>query len=110
VLPPETDFPRTEKGVTDLLGDAGLASPVARTIAWDHHTDPRQWWRAAESGVGFNGHLIASQPAATRAAIRRRFEALAAEFAGPDGRLALPHRALLATGTVPVRPARRSGP
>lgn len=107
VLPPETDFPRTENGVTGLLRDAGLATPVARTIAWEHHTDARQWWRAAESGVGFNGHLIASQPPATRAAIRRRFEVLAAGFAGPDGRLALPHRALLATGTVPAPPGRR---
>jgi SAM-dependent methyltransferase len=105
VLPPETDFPRTEGGVAELLRAAGLAAPSARTIAWDHHADARQWWRAAESGVGFNGHLIASQPAATRAAIRRQFEVFAAEFTGPDGRLVLPHRALLATGTVPARPA-----
>ncbi|GAA1332978.1 class I SAM-dependent methyltransferase [Actinocatenispora thailandica] len=104
VLPPETDFPRTEQGVTELLRAAGLATSSCRTISWSHRTTTQEWWRWAEAGVGFNGHLIATQPAETRVAIRRQFELLAARFTDPDGRIALPHQALLATATVPDRP------
>jgi SAM-dependent methyltransferase len=102
VLPPETDFPRTERGLADLLVSAGLSAPSCRTIAWDHRTSAQGWWQGAAAGVGFNGHLIAAQPPGTRAEIKRHFDALSAEFTGPDGRLALPHRALLAAATVGV--------
>lgn len=100
VLPPETDFPRTEAGLVELLTAAGLARPTARTIAWDHRTSVREWWHGAASGIGFNGHLIATQPPETVAEIEGHFRRLSAEFAGPDGRLALPHVAVLASGTV----------
>ncbi|MCX4728086.1 class I SAM-dependent methyltransferase [Streptomyces sp. NBC_01306] len=99
VLAPETDFPRTEQGLEDLLLAAGLSRPSCRTIAWNHRTSAQEWWHGAASGVGFTGHLIAAQPPRTRAEIKRHFDRLSGEFTGPDGRLALPHRALLAGGT-----------
>lgn len=102
VLAPETDFPRTEQGLLDFLPSAGLADPRCRTLAWDHRTSAPQWWYGAASGVGFTGHLIATRPAATRAEIKRHFDLLSAEFAAPDGRLVLPHRALLARATAPA--------
>ncbi|MFJ2954513.1 methyltransferase domain-containing protein [Streptomyces sp. NPDC087270] len=104
VLPPETDFPRTERGLLDLLPAAGLAHPSCRTLAWDHLTSAGQWWQGAASGVGFTGHLIAAQPAATRAEIKRHFDLLSAGFTTPDGRLALPHQALLAGATAQPGP------
>ena len=84
----------------DLLRAAGISKPSCRTIAWDHQTSAQGWWHGAESGVGFIGHLVATQPPETRAEIKRHFDLLSAEFTGPDGRLALPHRALLASGTA----------
>ncbi|HEY3501848.1 MAG TPA: class I SAM-dependent methyltransferase [Actinocatenispora sp.] len=100
VQAPETDFPRTEQGLVDLLAVAGLSRPTCRTITWDHRTSAREWWYGAASGVGFNGHLVATQPPETVAEIERHFDRLSAEFTGPDGRLALPHVALLASGTA----------
>ncbi|GAA4219502.1 class I SAM-dependent methyltransferase [Actinocatenispora rupis] len=100
VLPPETDFPRSEPGLVDLLTAAGLADPCCRTISWQHRTSAQRWWSGAAAGVGFNGHLVATQPPAVRAEIRRQFDRLSAEFATPDGGLALPHAALLARGTA----------
>lgn len=100
VMASEADFPRTEQGLVDLLRAAGISKPSCRTIAWDHQTSAQGWWHGAESGVGFIGHLVATQPPETRAEIKRHFDLLSAEFTGPDGRLALPHRALLASGTA----------
>lgn len=98
VLDSETDFPRTEQGLADLMRAAGIPRPSCRTIAWSHQTSAQEWWHGAASGVGFIGHLVATQPPGIRAEIKRQFDLLSAEFTGPDGRLALPHRALLATG------------
>lgn len=100
VLAPETDFPRTEQGLADVMLAAGLSEPSCRTVAWDHRTSVQEWWHGAASGVGFTGHLIAAQPAGTRAEIKRQFDLLGKEFTGCDGRLALPHRALLACATA----------
>ena len=101
-LTPDNDFPRTEQGLTGLLAAAGLSGPSCRTIAWDHQTSAQQWWHGAASGVGLIGHFIAAQPAGIRVEIKRHFDLLSAEFTGPDGRLMLPHRALLACGSTPL--------
>jgi ubiquinone/menaquinone biosynthesis C-methylase UbiE len=50
------------------------------------------------AGVSCFGHLIVRQPPAKIAEIKRHFDDLSSEFATPDGMLALPHAALLATG------------
>ena len=100
-LPPEDDFPRTEQGFAELLGEAGLTGASCETLAWEHRATPAEWWGGAAAGVGFTGHLVAGQPPEAVAAIKGHFDLLSAEFAGPDGYLALPHAALLAAGTSP---------
>jgi hypothetical protein len=50
------------------------------------------------AGVAFIGQTVVSQGPAKTAEIRRHYDRLRAEFTGPDGMLALPHAALLATG------------
>ncbi|MEU9019493.1 class I SAM-dependent methyltransferase [Actinomadura sp. NPDC048394] len=100
VLASEDDFPRTEQGLVDLMRAAGISDPSCRTITWNHHVSAQEWWHGAASGVGFIGHLVATQTPETRAEIKRHFDLLSAEFTGSDGRLALPHRALLGMGNV----------
>lgn len=50
------------------------------------------------AGVSFFGHLIVRQPPEKIAEIKRHFDDLSSEFGTPDGMLALPHAALVATG------------
>lgn len=97
-LAPEDDFPRTAIGLADLLAAAGLAEPSSQVIEWDHRVAADDWWSGPAAGVSFFGHLIVRQPPAKIAEIKRHFADLSSEFASPDGMLALPHAALLATG------------
>ncbi|MCX4751323.1 methyltransferase domain-containing protein [Kitasatospora sp. NBC_01287] len=97
-LAPEDDFPRDERGLADLLRSAGLAGVACETLRWDHLAGPEEWWGGPAAGVASIGQVVVSQTPATRAEIKRQFDLLSAEFAGPDGRLVLPHAALLARG------------
>lgn len=98
---PEHDFPRAEEGFTALLTGAGLAGATCTAVAWDHIADPDVWWSGAAAGIAAVGQTLSYQSAETVAAVRRHYDALAAPFRRPDARLALPHRALLATATAP---------
>ncbi|GGT88362.1 class I SAM-dependent methyltransferase [Streptomyces violascens] len=95
-LAAEDDFPRTEAGLAELLTSAGLKDVVCESMQWDHHTEAEEWWGGAAEGVGAIGQTVVSQPDHTLGEIKRHFDLLSAEFAGPSGRLALPHAALLA--------------
>jgi len=99
-LAPEDDFPRTPNGLTSLLAAAGLTQPSSQVIEWEHQVTADDWWSGPAAGVSFFGHLIVRQPPEVIAEIKRHFDDLSAEFARPDGILALPHAALLATGHV----------
>lgn len=102
-LPPlslENDFPHTKQGFAALLDKAGFAEVSCQTLNWDHRTTPAEWWSGAVAGVGFTGHVVASQPPELIAEIKRHFDLLSTEFTGPDGSLWLPHTALLAFGKV----------
>lgn len=100
-LDPSDDFPRTQEGVALLLEGAGFAGAVCATLAWDHVVDPEVWWQGPAGGIASIGQLIASQPPETVASVRRHFDLLAAEFRTPQGLLALPHTALLASAVRP---------
>ncbi|MFG2223241.1 class I SAM-dependent methyltransferase [Streptomyces sp. NPDC048644] len=102
-LAPDEDFPRTEDGLTGLLGAAGLVAPGCRTLSWNHRATPDEWWRGPAAGVATIGRTVNSRGPVVADRIRRRFELLAAEFADASGVLVLPHRALLASGRVPAR-------
>jgi SAM-dependent methyltransferase len=97
-LAPEDDFPRTANGLTDLLAAADLTQPSSQIIEWEHQVAAEDWWSGPAAGVSFLGHLIVRQAPGKIAEIKRHFDDLSREFATPDGMLALPHAALLATG------------
>jgi SAM-dependent methyltransferase len=99
-LAPEDDFPRTERGLAALLGEAGLADVACETLRWDHRATPEEWWSGPAAGVATIGQVVTGQPPPVVAAIRARFDALSAEFADPGGVLVLPHAALMAAGTA----------
>ncbi|GAA3375265.1 hypothetical protein GCM10020367_42410 [Streptomyces sannanensis] len=97
-LAPEDDFPRTGEGLADLLRGAGLADVACRTLAWNHRAGAEEWWSGPAAGVASVGQVVVSRPAEVIAEIKRHYDALSAEFAGPDGLLVLPQAALLASG------------
>ncbi|KUL37007.1 methyltransferase type 11 [Streptomyces sp. NRRL F-4489] len=100
-LAPEDDFPRTPAGLAELLrGVSGLAGVECAEVAWDHRTTPGEWWRGPAAGVAAIGQTVTSQGPAATERVRCAFLALAAEFTAADGRLVLPHRALVGWARV----------
>ncbi|GAA1306339.1 class I SAM-dependent methyltransferase [Saccharothrix xinjiangensis] len=97
-LAPEDDFPRTERGLVALFGEAGLAEASCRALDWDHVTTPERWWSGPAAGVATIGQVITGQPPEVVARVKAHYDELCAEFAGPDGTLVLPHTALIAHG------------
>ncbi|MFF8833258.1 class I SAM-dependent methyltransferase [Streptomyces sp. NPDC015131] len=99
-LAPEDDFPRTEWGLAALLRESGLMDVACDAMSWDHVTTVEEWWLGPAAGVATVGQMVTSQAPAVIADIRKHFESLAQEFAGPGGTLVLPHTALIASGRV----------
>ncbi|MFH8746627.1 class I SAM-dependent methyltransferase [Streptomyces rimosus] len=95
-LAPEDDFPRTEEGFARLLHETGLTAVRCETLTWEHRTTAEQWWSGPAAGVASAGQILVSRPPEAVTEVRRQYDALCAEFMGPDGLLALPHTALLA--------------
>ncbi|MEV4418212.1 class I SAM-dependent methyltransferase [Catellatospora sp. NPDC049609] len=97
------DFARTPEGLYSLMEQVGLVDLACHEVSWTHHTDPEDWWAAPAHGIGFLGKLLASLPPEGVAEARAHFERLANDYRIPDGRLALPTSALIASCTVPSR-------
>lgn len=97
-LAAEYDFPRTEAGLASLLEDVGFTEVACSTLHWEHRTDRQEWWSGPASGLATIGQILISQSAETIAEVRRHYVRLSERFATPDGRMALPHVALLAHG------------
>ncbi len=95
-LDPGHDFSRDPQGLVGLMESAGLHGAGCETVRWDHLATAEQWWGGAAAGVGCVGQIVLNQSEQVRSEIKRQFELLCPEFARPDGRLALPHAALLA--------------
>ena len=83
-----------------MLAEAGLKDVECRTLAWDHVVSAEQWWSGPAAGVAYVGQVVTRQPPQTQAEIKGHFDRLSQEFLGSDGRLVLPHLALLAVGTA----------
>ncbi|MDQ0991291.1 class I SAM-dependent methyltransferase [Streptomyces sp. V3I7] len=101
-LDPGEDWARTPEGLAGLLQEAGFGGVRAGELAWEHRTTVEEWWGGAAGGIATIGLVVTAQDARTVVRIRREYERLSAEFAHESGggHLALPHVALLASGTV----------
>ncbi|MFF7984564.1 class I SAM-dependent methyltransferase [Streptomyces sp. NPDC007901] len=99
-LDPAEDFPRTADGLAGLLAEAGFRRTEATELEWEHRAGLDEWWGGAAGGVATIGLVLTSQEAETVVRIRQEYERLAAGYADGEGRLALPHVALLAAGTA----------
>ena len=95
---PQDDFARTDEGFAELLTRAGLTDVHAEYVYWDHRATADEWWSGPAGGVATSGRILLSQTAEIAAEIKRRFDAISAEFLAEDGLLALPHKAILAVG------------
>lgn len=96
----DKNFARTPDGLSALLRQGGLDDVRCATLSWVHRTDPEDWWAGPASGLGSLGVLMKDQPPAMTDRIRAEYDRLAAPYRGPDGMLALPTAALLASGTA----------
>ena len=96
------DFPRTPDGLAEVLRGAGLVDVVVvEERRWEHRVDADTWWAGPASGVATVGKVLTGAPHAARAAARAHFDRLAEDLRADDGRLALPHVALLGHGRRP---------
>ncbi|MFI6644422.1 class I SAM-dependent methyltransferase [Streptomyces sp. NPDC050504] len=100
-LPPEAEFPRTEKGLTTLLRSTNLPDATCTTLHWDHETTLDEWWSGPAAGVATIGQTITSQPPEIRAKIKSHYKSLSTPHLTPPQTLHLPHKALLAQATNP---------
>ena len=99
-LAPDEDFERTPQGLAGLLTEAGFGGAGAEELEWDHRATVEEWWGGVAGGVGNVGLVVTSQDAETTGRIRREYERLCARYDDGEGLLALPHVALLASGTA----------
>ncbi|MEU4238498.1 methyltransferase domain-containing protein [Actinoplanes sp. NPDC026619] len=97
---PGQDFPRTCDGLSTLLRQTGLTDVTTEAIAWTHRTDPESWWHGPANGLSTTGYLLQRQDQATITRVRAHYDQQTAPYRTPDGRLALPTTALLASGAV----------
>lgn len=94
----DADFPRTEAGMAALLREAGIREVSSHSIVFDHRVDPEAWWTSTTSELSSFGRLLRSRPRELRDVVKHHYDRLAVEFTRPDGSLALPHAAVLASG------------
>jgi len=97
-LPPEKDFGRDTDGVAAMLREGGLADVRARIVAWDYAFDPDELWAGVEGGVATVGGIYRAQDAATRVRMAEAYDRITRTRAGADGRVTVPHRAVLVSG------------
>ncbi|MET8233193.1 class I SAM-dependent methyltransferase [Micromonospora sp. NPDC005298] len=97
----DRDFARTPEGLSGLLHTAGLSDVRCETVSWAHRTDPEAWWSGPANGISRPGLLMEAQSPETIVRIRAAFDELTAAYRAPDGLLALPTAALLASASVP---------
>jgi SAM-dependent methyltransferase len=97
-LPAEKDFGRDADGVAAMLREGGLDDVRAEIVAWDYAFDPAELWAGVEGGVATVGGIYRAQDAATRVRMAQAYDRVTRERAGADGRVTVPHRAVLVSG------------
>jgi SAM-dependent methyltransferase len=96
----DKDFPRTRDGLAELLRAAGLENVRCDTVTWVHRTDAEAWWNGPAQGIGATGALLLRQDPGTIDRVRVEYERQISAYREPDGTLALPTAALLASASV----------
>jgi SAM-dependent methyltransferase len=92
-----------EAEFTALLTGAGYGDVAVATVAFLHPVPSAQaLWDGLIDGSVRTGPSILGQPDDVRRAIRSAFDRLVAEYATPDGALALPVSVKLASGRKPT--------
>ncbi|HEX2316940.1 MAG TPA: methyltransferase domain-containing protein [Thermomonospora sp.] len=82
-----------------LLDEAGVFGGTVRELSWEHVIDPDDWWeRGPMARVGSNGVILARQTPEVIAEVRRVYDRRLAAYTRPDGEVAVPAHALLASG------------
>ncbi|GAA0542323.1 class I SAM-dependent methyltransferase [Actinomadura livida] len=86
-----------------LVTEAGFGEVAVEEVTWEHVTDAERWWElGALARIGTNGVIVGRQDAPTVARIKDAYDRIVARHAvrdgSPDGRVALPAHALLASG------------
>ncbi len=84
-----------------LLRQAGLKAVEVAEVSWEHRVDPEVWWSGPASGVGASGVALGRLDPITLGDVKAAYDRLVAQYATPDGLVALPACALLASGTSP---------
>ena len=85
-----------------LLTGAGYGDVVVATVAFLHAVPTAETlWEGVLAGTARTGPSIVAQPPEIRRAIRAAFDRLVAEYAAPDGALAVPVSVKLASGRKP---------
>lgn len=97
----DKNFERNRDGLAGLLRGAGLTGVRCDRVSWVHRADPDDWWSGPVNGLGAFGELVRAQTPAMQVRLRSEYDRLAAAHLDPDGMLAMPTAALLASGTVP---------
>jgi SAM-dependent methyltransferase len=97
-LPPEVDFDRDADGVASMLRDGGLVDVRARVVTWDYAFVPAELWAGVEGGVATVGGIYRASDPATRERMAGAYRRFTAEAASADGRVRVPHAAVLASG------------
>ncbi|GAA1944824.1 methyltransferase domain-containing protein [Kitasatospora viridis] len=103
-LPGSSPFARhaDPEAFTALLTDAGLTDVRVTRADWPHHVDPARWWQDVLAGTVLTSAVLEGQDAATLTRIRAAYDRLVTRYATPEGLVALPVAALVATGVRPL--------
>ncbi|MGF1427198.1 class I SAM-dependent methyltransferase [Kitasatospora sp. LaBMicrA B282] len=99
-LPGSSPFARyaTPEAFGEMLAAAGLTEVEVTRAGWAHQVDPDRWWQDILAGTVLTSALLEGQDAPTAARIRAAYDRIVTRYATPDGRVALPVAALVATG------------
>lgn len=100
-LPDHLDFPRTVRGLRDLLAGAGLDAE-AHPITWTHRGPVDELWDGAAAGIGGIGATVAAQPAEVRERLRAAYEQEVRALV-VDDELCFTTEAVLGVGVAPGR-------
>ncbi|GAA4161921.1 hypothetical protein GCM10022286_20260 [Gryllotalpicola daejeonensis] len=104
-LPADSDFDRSEAGLSALFAECGFVEVRARRLEFEWAIDADDLWSGVEAGIALIGYAYRAADAPTKRRMREAYDARTPAFTGADGLLHFPQAAVLAVG---VRPGQAS--